>query len=132
METISEEPMDTNLTEQPGDPEYEGEGRLIIDTEAAGEYIEELHDDPLANPKDIKADSHDTPLDLSTRIEAGEQSWQSTEARDNTSYQANVEDNLRIPTEAELEAEIEKVKDGVVESLLYSLNHWYLEHNRFR
>ena len=54
METITEEPMDTNVTEQPGDPEYEGEGRLIIDTEAAGEYIEELCDDPLADKKTPK------------------------------------------------------------------------------
>ena len=58
-------------------------------------------------------------LDLSiTRIEAGEQSKPSTEAKGSTSNQANVEDNRSIPTEAELEAEIEKIKDGVVESLL--------------
>ena len=86
MEINSEEPIDTNETSQPSDPEYKGEGRLVIDTEAAGEYIEELHDDPLANQKDIKMDSHDTLLDLSTRMEAGEQSRQSIEARDNSSY----------------------------------------------
>ena len=122
METICEEPMDTNTTEQPDNPEYEGEGRLVIDTEAAGEYIEKFHDDPLADKKDIKTDGRDTPLDLTTRMEAGEQSRQSMEAMNNTSYQANVEDTSRLPTEAELEAEIEKVKEGVVENLLLYSN----------
>ena len=115
--------MDTNVIEQPGNPECEGEGQLIIDTEAAGEYIEELCDDPLADKKDTKTDSHDAPLDLTTRIEAGEQSRQSSEDMDKTSCQASVEDNSELPTEAELEAEIERVKEGVVENhLLY--NQW--------
>ena len=119
METICEEPMDTNTTVQPDSPEYEGEGRLVIDTEAAGEYIEEFHD----NQKGTKTDGRNTPLDLTTRMEAGEQSRQSIEDMDNTSCQASVEDNSELPTEAELEAEIERVKEGVVENhLLY--NQW--------
>ena len=70
----------------------------------------------------MKINNTEMPLDLSTRMEIGEQSNQPAEAEDNTSHQANVEDNL--PTEAELEAEIERVKDGVVESLLLFNRKW--------
>ena len=37
---------------------------------------------------------------------------------DDTHNQANVEDDSHLPTEAQLEAEIEKVKDGVVKDLM--------------
>ena len=78
METINEEPMEPEAIEQHADPEYKGEGRLII-AEPAGEYVEELCDDPLADKKDTKINCHDAPLDLTTRIEAGRQSRQSVE-----------------------------------------------------
>ena len=74
MGTTNQEPMEANAIEQHTNPEHEGEGRLVIDTEPGGEYVEELCDDPLADKKDTKTDCHDAPLDLTTRIEADRQS----------------------------------------------------------
>ena len=55
---------------------------------------------------------------MNTEVEAGEKSKLSTAAKGNTSNQANVEGNRSVPTEAELEAEIERIKDEVLEGLL--------------
>merc|ERR1712240_365232 len=78
MELNSEEPMDIDkkVIEHPDASGSDDEGRLVIDTEAAGEYIEDIDGDPLIDPNNSKVDSNEnTPLDLSvTRMEADEKS----------------------------------------------------------
>ena len=78
--------------------------------------MEEHCDDPLADKEDTKLNCHDDPLDLT--IEADRQLRQPDIATDDAYSQAKVEDDSHLPTEAQLEAEIEKVKDGVIKDLM--------------
>ena len=64
--------IDTKVIEHPHASESDEEGRLVIDTEGEGEYIEDTGD-PLIGPNNVKVDSEENvPLDLSsTKREAG-------------------------------------------------------------
>ena len=78
--------------------------------------MEEHCDDPLADKKDTNSCSHDAPLDLT--VEADRQSRQPDIAMGDSHSQAEIEDDSHLPTEAYLEAEIEKVKVGVIKDLM--------------